>query len=107
MLGRPWLRNIRSIIFPTCLLVNLCPLFCLFFIPCYCLNNDFWTSSIFPPILAQMSTVGEETGKMDEVLERVAIYYEGEVDHLVKGLSTALEPIILVMLGGMVGFLII
>jgi len=71
------------------------------------LSEYFRRSSAFPPILAQMSTVGEETGKMDEVLERVAIYYEGEVDHLVKGLSAALEPIILVMLGAMVGFLII
>ena len=71
------------------------------------LSEYFRTTSIFPPILAQMSNVGEETGKMDEVLERVAIYYEGEVDHLVKGLSAALEPIILVMLGAMVGFLII
>ena len=71
------------------------------------LSEYFRKSSAFPPILAQMSSVGEETGKMDEVLERVAIYYEGEVDHLVKGLSAALEPIILVMLGAMVGFLII
>lgn len=71
------------------------------------LSEFFNMSSDFPPILAQMSSVGEETGKMDEVLERVAIYYEGEVDHLVKGLSSALEPVILVMLGAMVGFLII
>lgn len=71
------------------------------------LSKFFRASSAFPPILAQMSSVGEETGKMDEVLERVALYYEGEVDHLVKGLSAALEPVILVMLGAMVGFLII
>ena len=44
---------------------------------------------------------------MDEVLERVSSYYTGEVDLLVKNLSVALEPIILVMLGSMVGFLII
>jgi len=54
-----------------------------------------------------MTGVGEETGKTDEVLERVAVYYEGEVNNLVKGLSSALEPIILVMLGIMVGFLVI
>ncbi|MFC1700226.1 type II secretion system F family protein [Patescibacteria group bacterium] len=71
------------------------------------LSEYFRSTTVFPPLLAQMSNVGEETGKMDEVLERVAIYYEGEVDHLVKGLSAALEPIILVMLGAMVGFLII
>ena len=71
------------------------------------LSNYFKTSKYFPTLLSQMAGVGEETGKMDEVLERVAVYYEGEVDNLVKGLSAALEPIILVMLGVMVGFLIV
>ena len=71
------------------------------------LSNFFKTDTRFPSLLAQMAGVGEETGKMDEVLERVAVYYEGEVDNLVKGLSSALEPVILVMLGGMVGFLIV
>lgn len=71
------------------------------------LSSYFKSDSSFPNLLGQMSGVGEETGKMDEVLERVAIYYEGEVDNLVKGLSSALEPIILVMLGTMVGFLIV
>jgi type IV pilus assembly protein PilC len=71
------------------------------------LSNYFKTSKMFPSLLSQMAGVGEETGKMDEVLERIATYYESEVDNLVKGLSSALEPIILVMLGAMVGFLII
>jgi type IV pilus assembly protein PilC len=71
------------------------------------LSSYFKTSKYFPSLLSQMAGVGEETGKMDEVLERVALYYEGEVDNLVKGLSAALEPLILVMLGVMVGFLIV
>lgn len=71
------------------------------------LSSYFKTNTSFPSLLGQMAGVGEETGKMDEVLERVAVYYEGEVDNLVKGLSSALEPVILVMLGTMVGFLII
>lgn len=71
------------------------------------LSSYFKTSKHFPSLLSQMAGVGEETGKMDEVLERVALYYEGEVDNLVKGLSAALEPLILVMLGIMVGFLIV
>ncbi|RJR26325.1 type II secretion system F family protein [candidate division WWE3 bacterium] len=71
------------------------------------LSNFFKGNTIFPPVVGQMASVGEETGKMDEVLDRVANYYDGEVDHLIKGLSAALEPIILVMLGAMVGFLII
>jgi type IV pilus assembly protein PilC len=71
------------------------------------LSQYFKSNSIFPIVVGQMASVGEETGKMDEVLERVAAFYDGEVDHLIKGLSSALEPIILVMLGSMVGFLII
>ena len=71
------------------------------------LSSYFKSTDSFPSLLGQMAGVGEETGKMDEVLERVAVYYEGEVNNLVKGLSSALEPIILVLLGGMVGFLII
>ena len=71
------------------------------------LSSYFKSTTQFPPLLGQMAGVGEETGKMDEVLERVAVYYEGEVNNLVKGLTTALEPIILVMLGVMVGFMII
>lgn len=71
------------------------------------LSSYFKSNPIFPPLIGQMAGVGEETGQMDQVLGRVASYYAGEVDHLVKGLSAALEPIILVMLGGMVGFLII
>lgn len=71
------------------------------------LSSYFKSNPVFPPVVSQMASVGEETGKMDEVLDRVANYYDGEVDHMVKGLSSALEPIILVMLGAMVGFLII
>ncbi len=71
------------------------------------LSEYFRSNPVFPPLISQMASVGQETGKMDEVLNRVSIYFESEVDHLVKGLSAAMEPIILVMLGSMVGFLII
>ena len=71
------------------------------------LSEYIKTNTIFPPLLGQMASVGEETGQLDEVLDRVANYLEGEVDHSVKGLSAALEPVILIMLGSMVGFLIV
>jgi len=71
------------------------------------LSQCFKGNPVFPPVVGQMASVGEETGKMDEVLDRLANYYDGEIDHLIKGLTSALEPIILVMLGSMVGFLII
>jgi type IV pilus assembly protein PilC len=62
---------------------------------------------IFPPILPQMIAVGEETGKIDEVLGKVSVYFEQEAEMAVKGLTTALEPIIMIILGIGVGFLII
>ncbi|NMB70327.1 type II secretion system F family protein [candidate division WWE3 bacterium] len=71
------------------------------------LSQCFKGNNVFPPVVGQMASVGEETGKMDEVLDRLANYYDGEIDHMIKGLTSALEPIILVMLGTMVGFLIV
>lgn len=61
----------------------------------------------FPPIIGQMLRVGEETGKMDEVLGRLSIYFENESEHLIRNLTTALEPIILVVLGAGVGILVL
>lgn len=65
------------------------------------------SNKVFPPIVGQMVNVGEETGQLDSVLGRVADFFDGETSHSVKGLSAALEPIILILLGGMVGVLII
>lgn len=62
--------------------------------------------SIFPPILVQMVKIGEQTGKLDESLTRVAEYFEREVEEAVKALTTAIEPAIMVVLGLGVGFLI-
>jgi len=64
-------------------------------------------TEIFPPILSQMVAVGEETGKLDEVLSKVSTYFEQQADAAVKGLTTALEPIIMIVLGVGVGFLMV
>lgn len=64
-------------------------------------------TEIFPPILPEMIAVGEETGKLDEVLGKVSAYFEQEADVAVKGLTTAIEPIIMIILGVGVGFLMI
>lgn len=61
----------------------------------------------FPPILAQMIAVGEETGKLDEVLTKVAVFFESQAGETVKNLSAALEPLIMIVLGVMVGLLVI
>lgn len=56
-------------------------------------------NTIFPPIVGQMVRVGEETGKMDDVLARLSVYFEGESENMIRNLNTALEPVILVTLG--------
>lgn len=64
-------------------------------------------SKIFPPIVSQMLAVGEETGQTDSVLIKVAEFYEDEVDAAVDGLSSILEPLLIVVMGGMVGVIAI
>lgn len=61
----------------------------------------------FPPLAVQMVGIGEEAGSLDAMLNRVADYYEEEVDNMVDNLTTLMEPFILVLLGGMVGFLVV
>ena len=61
----------------------------------------------FPPLLSQMIAVGEETGKLDEVLLKVAVFFENQAEESVKNLSAALEPLIMIVLGVMVGLLVL
>ncbi len=63
--------------------------------------------TVFPMLVSQMASVGEQTGKLDEILNRVAGYFESESEHAIKNLSTAMEPIIMLVLGVGVGFLIV
>ena len=62
---------------------------------------------VFPKIVSQMIKVGEETGKVDVIFFKLSEYFESEADHLVKNLTVAIEPIILVVLGVGVAFLVI
>jgi type IV pilus assembly protein PilC len=62
---------------------------------------------IFPPMIIQMVSVGEETGKIDDMLMRAANFYEEEVDTAVEGLSAAMEPLIIVFLGVTLGTIIV
>ncbi|MZP28492.1 type II secretion system F family protein [Heliobacterium undosum] len=64
-------------------------------------------TGIFPPMVVQMIAVGEETGALDVMLEKVSDYYEMEVNGIVGRLSSIIEPIMLVILGGMVAVLVI
>lgn len=62
---------------------------------------------IFPPILVQMALVGEQTGHLDDTLGRISRYFEMESELAVKALTTLIEPLILVVLGVGVGFLVL
>ncbi len=64
-------------------------------------------NQIFPQIVAQMAATGEETGKLDEILVRLSGYFEAETDQKIKGLTSAIEPFIMIVLGVGVAFLVI
>ena len=70
------------------------------------LSVCFSETEVFPPLVGQMIAVGEETGKLDDILTRLSNYYETESEQQVKGLTTAIEPLIIILLGVGVGFLI-
>lgn len=59
---------------------------------------------LFPVIVYQITEVGEETGKTEEVLLRMAEFYEEEVDQITKNMSSIIEPVLMVLIGGAVGF---
>jgi len=61
----------------------------------------------FPPMVVQMIGVGEQTGALDQMLNKIADFYEEEVDVAVSALTSLLEPIMMVVIGGMVGFMLI
>jgi type IV pilus assembly protein PilC len=64
------------------------------------------STGVFPPMAVQMVAIGEESGALDEMLDKVATYYEAEVDNSVDGLTSLMEPIIMSVLGILVGGLI-
>lgn len=71
------------------------------------MSEQLRESKNFPAIVGQMLAVGEETGQMDVILLKLAEFYEKEVDTTVAGLTSVIEPILIVVLGTMVGFVVI
>jgi type IV pilus assembly protein PilC len=63
--------------------------------------------NLFPHMVIQMTAIGEESGALDEMLSKVADFYEEEVDNAVDALSSLLEPLIMVVIGGLVGSLVV
>jgi type IV pilus assembly protein PilC len=64
-------------------------------------------NAIFPPMVGHMIAVGEETGQLEHMLTKIADFYETEVDAKVKALTALIEPVMIVFVGGMVGFIVV
>ncbi len=73
----------------------------------YSFSESIKASKLFPPMVLQMVSIGEQSGELDDMLEKVALFYEEQVDIAVDGISTLIEPIMLVLLGVVVGGFVI
>ena len=71
------------------------------------LTNAMTNASIFPSMVLQMCAIGEESGSIDHMLGKAADFYEAEVDDMVAGLSSLMEPIIIVVLGTIIGGIVV
>ena len=64
-------------------------------------------TDLFPNMVVQMVAIGEESGSLDAMLAKVADFYEAEVDDAVDNMTALMEPMIMVVLGGLIGTLVI
>jgi type IV pilus assembly protein PilC len=64
-------------------------------------------NSVFPPMVSHMVAVGEESGQLEQMLEKIADFYDAEVDAKVKALTSLIEPIMITVVGAVVGFIVI
>jgi len=71
------------------------------------IGDPLQKSKYFPPMVVQMISIGEESGALDQMLTKIADFYEQEVDTALASLTSAIEPIMIVFLGGAVGFIVI
>jgi type IV pilus assembly protein PilC len=71
------------------------------------LTASMTTTGVFPTMVLQMAAIGEESGSLDHMLAKAAEFYEDEVDEMVKGLSSLMEPIIIVILGTLIGGIVV
>ena len=70
------------------------------------MSSSLATSKVFPPMVVSMVAIGEETGSLDNMLNKVADFYDREVDEAVESLTAAIEPMMIVFLGGIVGLIV-
>ncbi len=71
------------------------------------LTTSMTSTGIFPVMVLQMTAIGEESGSLDHMLSKAAEFYEEEVDEMVKGLSSLMEPFIIVILGVIIGGIVV
>jgi type IV pilus assembly protein PilC len=71
------------------------------------INDPLEKSRMFPPMVVHMISIGEESGALDQMLSKVAEFYEGEVESALQSLTAAIEPVMIVFLGVCVGFIVI
>jgi type IV pilus assembly protein PilC len=71
------------------------------------IHKPLMQHAVFPPMVVQMMAVGEETGALDEMLEKIGVFYEQEVEATVDALTSLLEPMLIVVLGGAVGGMVV
>jgi len=71
------------------------------------LSRPLSTLNIFPYMLIEMISVGEETCELDTILSKTSQFYDDEVDTVISRLTTLIEPVVIVLLAGIVGFIII
>ena len=64
-------------------------------------------STVFPPMVAHMVGVGEETGALDTMLAKIADFYDSEVEAAVKALTSIMEPVMIILVGGIVGVIVV
>ncbi len=70
------------------------------------ISGPLGQTKVFPPMVVQMIHVGEQTGALDQMLSKIADFYEDEVDTAVAGLMKLLEPLMIVFLGGIIGVIV-
>ena len=71
------------------------------------INEPLEKSKMFPPMVVHMISIGEESGALDQMLSKIAEFYEGEVESTLQSLTAAIEPVMIVFLGVCVGFIVI
>jgi len=71
------------------------------------LSEPMEKSWVFPPLVSQMTAIGEQTGSLDLMLEKIAVFYEDDVDRTVDSLKSLIEPVMIIILAVVVGFIVL